>query len=184
MISLKNLHSVSNYVSLSRVLLALPIWIILGYYPAPWAKAWAIGLCLLAAYTDYLDGYFARKYDQISEIGKILDPFADKVTIALIFIRLYDIGLINDLMFWMVIGRDVLIFTGAAIASNKIGNVTPSNMVGKVTVTLIGFFIIVVFLGVDKSSLFYIIMYWATIIMVVVSFINYGIKAVLLLKKA
>jgi len=73
-------------------------------------------LFILAAGTDWLDGYFARKYGQITNLGRILDPFADKVIICGTFIFLAAIPEIADLPWglrpWMVVvlvGRELLV---------------------------------------------------------------------------
>ena len=68
-----------NILTLSRILLAALIFILLmspdGYF-------WALLLFFLAGITDYFDGYLARKYNLVSEIGEILDPIADKILIV------------------------------------------------------------------------------------------------------
>lgn len=74
-------------------------------------------LFILAAGTDWLDGYFARKYSQITNLGRILDPFADKVIICGTFIFLAAIPQMADLPWgglrpWMVVvlvGRELLV---------------------------------------------------------------------------
>ncbi len=94
-------------------------------------------LIFLGIVSDFLDGYFARKWNQISEMGKVLDPLADKVCIALASIALYQS---YGLPFWMlviIIGRDVLIVLGALLLMGRINYVIPSAMPGKIAVTLI-----------------------------------------------
>lgn len=71
---------------------------------------------LVAASTDWLDGYFARKYGQVTTLGRILDPFADKVIVCGTFIFLLPIGRMMEipggLRAWMVVvivGRELLV---------------------------------------------------------------------------
>lgn len=74
-----------NILTLSRIFLGLIIFLLISqtdrYYLA-------FVLFLFAAITDYFDGYLARKYDAVSEIGEILDPIADKILIVFIFFAL------------------------------------------------------------------------------------------------
>jgi len=96
-----------------------------------------IGLIFLAIVSDILDGHFARKWNQISEMGKVLDPLADKVCIALSSIALYQA---YGLPFWilaLIIGRDILIVLGALLLMGRMNYVVPSAMPGKIAVALI-----------------------------------------------
>ena len=67
--------NVLSFVRLAGVPLFL--WLVLG----PEADGWAIGVLMLSGVTDYLDGYLARKLDQTSKLGEILDPVADRLYI-------------------------------------------------------------------------------------------------------
>lgn len=140
-------------------------------------------MCILAMITDVMDGYLARKYNHITEMGKIIDPLADKVLIAVIILKLYLANEIPEYYFWMIILRDVIIFTGGIIISKKIGRVLPSNMLGKITVTNIGIFILIILMQVDKASIFYLGIYYLSIILIVISLIGYGIRSIEFLKQ-
>lgn len=68
---------------LRLVLLPLLVWLLfVGYY---W---WALGLYSFGAFTDFLDGWIARKYDQITPFGTFLDPISDKIYVCTLFIAL------------------------------------------------------------------------------------------------
>ncbi len=56
-------------------------------------------LCVFAAATDMLDGYLARKLNQVTEVGKIIDPLADKAAMAVIVVKLFLIGEISYFLF-------------------------------------------------------------------------------------
>jgi CDP-diacylglycerol--glycerol-3-phosphate 3-phosphatidyltransferase len=76
------LWNTPNLLTLLRILL-IPLFLLAYYYlPHPWAHPLATGLFILAAITDWLDGYLARKLDQFSPFGAFLDPVADKLMIA------------------------------------------------------------------------------------------------------
>ena len=73
-----------NFITIARVFLApiILVFLIFGNYLV------CVLLFLLAGLTDYFDGYFARKYNAVSELGEILDPIADKILVVFILIGL------------------------------------------------------------------------------------------------
>lgn len=68
-------------LTLARIAL-IPVFLILLYWGFPGAKWAALAVFILASLTDTLDGYVARKYNQVSTVGKFLDPLADKILVA------------------------------------------------------------------------------------------------------
>lgn len=78
---------IPNLLTLSR-LVFLPIIVVLFLIPKPWAAWAALALYAPAAATDYLDGYFARLYNQTSRVGVFLDPIADKLFVGSILFML------------------------------------------------------------------------------------------------
>lgn len=79
--------TIPNYITFLRILL-IPVFIISLYMPWKNANIYSAVLFVLIALTDNLDGYLARKLNQVSDLGKLLDPLADKllVSAALIFL--------------------------------------------------------------------------------------------------
>lgn len=125
--------NISNSLSLLRIILVFPIVYLLGYD----SNLIAFFISLVAISTDYFDGYFARKLHQESELGKILDPLADKILIAAIILTLF---FKNEFPLWLaiiIIGRDLLILFGGLLLSAKMKNVTPSNVYGKITMFIL-----------------------------------------------
>jgi CDP-diacylglycerol--glycerol-3-phosphate 3-phosphatidyltransferase len=78
---------------------------------------WAVGVFLLAAVTDLLDGYFARKRGQITTLGILLDPIADKLLISAAFISLVELHLVPAWMAVIIVGREFAVSGLRAIAS-------------------------------------------------------------------
>lgn len=74
-----------NAITLSRLVLAIALFTMIGY-PGWWLTSAA--LFVLAASTDFLDGYFARKYGQVTTLGRIMDPFVDKIIVGGAFLFL------------------------------------------------------------------------------------------------
>lgn len=100
-------------------------------------------LCIIlfafAAITDFLDGYLARRLNQISRLGIALDPIADKIFagVTIIFLVIY-----REMPIWLaivVVGRDLLILSAAALLLRGRQISLPSNLVGKYTFGVIAF---------------------------------------------
>jgi cardiolipin synthase len=101
--------TVPNVISVLR-LLCVPVFLWLLWKPDPARRAAAVLLAVLGA-TDWVDGWIARHYDQGSELGKILDPVADRVLLvaAVIALLFEDLPLGVDVVLWIVLIREVLI---------------------------------------------------------------------------
>jgi CDP-diacylglycerol--glycerol-3-phosphate 3-phosphatidyltransferase len=117
----------------------------LGYYisrPDERYSYIALAILILAGISDGLDGYLARKLNQVSKMGLALDPLADKIlagtlVIMLIFFRDFPIWLAG-----LIIGRDLLILVAAATLMKGTSFVVSSNLTGKYA-----FFFMVVLIG-------------------------------------
>jgi CDP-diacylglycerol--glycerol-3-phosphate 3-phosphatidyltransferase len=169
----------SNLLSLFRLILSIPIFFLLREINTSFAyRITTVFVLLFAASTDILDGYLARKFNEVTEFGKIIDPLADKVVIGVIIIQLYMMDKISDFFFFIVIGRDILIFFGGILVSKKIGKVLPSNYLGKITVIFIGIYILTVIMNLEGSFLIlYRLIYYLTIALVFASLAGYIIRA-------
>jgi CDP-diacylglycerol--glycerol-3-phosphate 3-phosphatidyltransferase len=177
------IYTTSNFLSFFRLLMAVPFWILTGMLYEPSIRPIVAGMALFAAFTDVLDGYFARRYNQVTEIGKIIDPLADKIALGAVVIRLFMINEIPDYFFYMIIGRDALIFLGGILVSKKIGRVLPSNMLGKITVIVLGLVIIMILLGIDKSSPIFQFPFYISIVLIFISLFGYIYRAIEYIKK-
>ena len=70
-----------NKLSTLRICL-VPLFVAAYFLPYSWGAYVAVGIFILAAVTDFLDGYIARKYNMTTDLGKLLDPIADKILVA------------------------------------------------------------------------------------------------------
>lgn len=157
----------SNFLSLLR----LPLGILIYYLIFNRMVEMAILFVAIGIISDFADGYFARKWNQVSEMGKVLDPLGDKFLIALGCIALYQS---YGLPLWVVvviIGRDILILAGSILLVTRLPFVTPSNMAGKITVTLISLLCLVYLLEIDLLKLPFQIL---TIIAIIISGLSYA----------
>jgi CDP-diacylglycerol--glycerol-3-phosphate 3-phosphatidyltransferase len=91
---------------------------------------WAVGVFLAAAMTDLLDGYFARRRRQITTLGILLDPIADKLLTSAAFISLVELGLAPAWMVVIIVGREFAVSGLRAIASAQ-GYVLQASDLGK-----------------------------------------------------
>ncbi len=138
----KDFFTLSNLVSLSRMFVPIPLALMGPPEGGPdlvftLLVAWAI-------LSDFLDGFLARWMNQVSELGKVLDPIADKVCAAFLFIYAVWIGRIPSWFLIVLIGRDVLLLLGSWIILSQHRKVAMSVMSGKVTVNVLAVLWIVV----------------------------------------
>ncbi len=82
-------YTIPNILTSFRILL-VPVFVIFFYLPVDWANQAAAWVFMIAAITDWFDGYLARKLDQMSAFGAFLDPVADKVMVAVALVLLVD----------------------------------------------------------------------------------------------
>jgi CDP-diacylglycerol--glycerol-3-phosphate 3-phosphatidyltransferase len=176
-ITFKKINTASNYISFSRVLLGIPIFIFVSNINTiEGARYILVAFYFLAYLTDIADGYFARKFNEVSELGKIVDPLADKLLVFLVVTYLYYYSIIPAYYFWIIVSRDLIIFIGGIFVSRKIGMVLPSNYLGKATVLCIGFYIIVVTLGINEANFLHIVFFYGSLILSFASLISYGLR--------
>jgi len=100
------MKSLPNILSWLRVIIA-PIFLVLFFVHSHEAKLVAIVLFFVAAITDYLDGYTARKYDATSEWGAFFDPLADKVLTSAAFVAFGILGIAPIWAVCLIILRDI-----------------------------------------------------------------------------
>ncbi len=90
------LKSLPNALTLLRIAIIPPL-VALFYVSAPWGSWAALGLFVVAAVSDYFDGWLARRLGQISVFGRLLDPIADKMLVAAVLLMLVAAGRVEGL---------------------------------------------------------------------------------------
>jgi len=129
----------SNFLSFIRLIGAFYLY----YLTINEYSEGALLLILALIITDFADGYFARKLNQVSEMGKVLDPLADKFCVGLGVFALYQA---YGLPLWitaLIIGRDIAILIGSVVLISRLPYVTPSAWPGKIAVTIISLLFLV-----------------------------------------
>jgi len=154
-VNLHGLCSVPNLLSLLRIIL-IPLFLYLIFTPKPLYRVLALVVFAVASITDFLDGWMARRLKQESEMGKFLDPLADKflVVSGLIAFLILD-PLVPLWMIVIIIGRDILITMMRYLAIKK-GQTLRTSRFGKVKTAFQMFSILVIIMVfVVRKSGFY-----------------------------
>ena len=102
--------NLANMLTLLRIA-AIPVVVICFYSPLDYARPLAAVLFGLAAVTDMIDGWVARKYGQMSRFGEFLDPVADKLMVAIVLVMLVQSqsSWFEDVIAMIIIGREITI---------------------------------------------------------------------------
>ncbi|MGE8504522.1 CDP-diacylglycerol--glycerol-3-phosphate 3-phosphatidyltransferase [Ectopseudomonas oleovorans] len=102
--------NIPNLLTVLRVLL-IPVFILLFYLPFSWSYWAASAVFAIAAFTDWLDGYLARRWEQGTPFGAFLDPVADKlmVAVALVLLAAEHSNLWLTLAAAIIIGREIVV---------------------------------------------------------------------------
>lgn len=134
-----------NKITLSRIFL-IPIFIIILSIPFAWGEWYMNGeaypmthliaaiIFLLASATDWLDGYYARKYNLITNMGKFLDPLADKLLVSAAFILLVELELVAAWIVILIVSREFAV-TGLRLVAAGEGVVLAASSMGKLKTT-------------------------------------------------
>jgi len=131
-----------NMLTILRIIFTV---IFIGLF-SQYRFGWALFVFTLASFTDYFDGYLARKYNLITSFGKIMDPIADKFLILSAFFLFMRFNLIATWMFIAIFAREVIV-TGLRLVAMKNGIALAAEGTGKLkTVLQIGavYFIMIV----------------------------------------
>ncbi|MBR2966019.1 MAG: CDP-alcohol phosphatidyltransferase family protein [Clostridia bacterium] len=176
-----------NKLTMARILL-VPLFVVFYFLPFDFAPYVAVALFVVAACTDFLDGYIARKYNLVTDLGKLLDPIADKtlVTAALFCVVAtnplqYGAGLAGQIgqhgqvilavCGIIVLARELIISAVRQIAATK-GVVIQANVYGKIkTITQDVCLPILIVLNGAKyvNNLFFDVVWWVGFALLIVS---------------
>lgn len=143
--------TVPNILSFLRLVgVPLFLWLIL----VPQADGWAIVVLILAGISDYLDGKIARKWNQISRVGQILDPLADRLYILATLLGLLLRGIIPWWLVAVLVGRDVIMGIVLAIVKKRTGLTgLPVHFIGKAATFCLLYAFPLILLGAGTGTL-------------------------------
>lgn len=153
-----------NMITISRFIL-IPIYIAVFLYGN---MGLAFGIVIVAGATDILDGYLARRNGQVTPIGSMLDPLADKSMMIVVMLTLLYKGMISWQAALVIFIRDIGMIIGSAFFHFRGKQTVPANIMGKLTTGLFYVAIMLIFFGYSNAEL----VLWVAIIL---SFITSGI---------
>jgi CDP-diacylglycerol---glycerol-3-phosphate 3-phosphatidyltransferase len=132
-----------NKITVSRILL-IPVFMIIllgGFDWGSWKMAGeelpvthfvAALIFIIASCTDWVDGYYARKYNLVTNLGKFLDPLADKLLVSAAFIALVELGAAPAWMIIIILSREFAVTGIRAVAAAEDGEVIAASQMGKI----------------------------------------------------
>ncbi|RHW36370.1 CDP-diacylglycerol--glycerol-3-phosphate 3-phosphatidyltransferase [Neobacillus notoginsengisoli] len=134
--------NIPNKITISRILM-IPLFLIIMLFPIDWGEISLLGakmpvthfvgalLFIIAASTDWVDGYYARKYNLVTNMGKFLDPLADKLLVSAALIVLVELQFAASWIVIVIISREFAV-TGLRLLLVEGGEVVAANMLGKI----------------------------------------------------
>lgn len=167
--------NLANKLTILRIFL-IPIFMIFLLNKIPYGVEIAAFVFILAAITDALDGYVARKKNQVTTLGKFMDPLADKLLVSAALISLVQMGKISAIVAVIIIAREFTISVLRSVAAAE-GIVIAASWWGKLkTITQI---IAIIAILIDNFPFKYInvpfdtIMIWIAVILTIISGVDY-----------
>jgi len=138
---------------------------------------WGVLILLSAAATDWLDGFFARRRQEVTTLGILLDPIADKLLICAAFIALVDMHLVPAWMVVVIIGREFTVL-GLRLIAVAEGFTIPASALGKTKMVLEVMAVAVVILGAKHAAFraWGMTFLWLVVISAIVSAVQYFLK--------
>jgi CDP-diacylglycerol---glycerol-3-phosphate 3-phosphatidyltransferase len=163
-----------NALSLTRIFLT-PLLVVILLTRVEGKEIYGAMIFVVAALTDFFDGYFARRRNQVTAVGKLLDPVADKLLVTSAFISLVELRLAPAWMVVIIVGREFAVSGIRSIAASQ-GYLMPANWLGK-SKTVVQVFTIVVLIVADTYIepwlLFGRFLLWMTVLLCLISASSY-----------
>lgn len=122
--------NLANKITIFRIFL-VPVFMILLLQKIQYGNLWAVAVFILAAATDGLDGYIARSRKQVTNLGKLLDPLADKLLISSALISLVAMDALSAWVAMIIIGREFIV-TGLRMVAAAENVVIAASKLGKI----------------------------------------------------
>ena len=137
-------------------------------------EAWVPFVIIFVSWlTDVLDGYIARHFNMITQLGMVLDPLADKLTQVVFLFALYSKNWIPEIIFYVLTGKEFLMLCGAIFLKKRLKeSIIPANKWGKSATGLFYLSIGLLLLGFDSIA---IPLLYLTMIITIAAFVSYSL---------
>ncbi|MEZ0535884.1 CDP-diacylglycerol--glycerol-3-phosphate 3-phosphatidyltransferase [Caldicellulosiruptoraceae bacterium PP1] len=139
-----------NILTVFRLFL-IPLFVIIFFSNNEFKYIYSIFIFLLSGFTDILDGYLARKYNQITNFGKLIDPLADKLLIIVVLWCLVLKNFIPEVILIIIILKEVLMIIGSLFLYKRVNIVVSANIYGKLATFMFYLSIILLLLKIEIS---------------------------------
>ncbi len=164
-----------NKLTMFRVIL-IPFFIVFLLVPGIPAGKWiALGVFIVASFTDWMDGYIARKNNLVTNFGKFMDPLADKLLVCSALICLIELERISSWMVIVIIAREFVISGFRLVASDN-GVVIAASYWGKFKTTFQMIAVCLMIANIEALSIVTAIVTWIAVALTVISLIDYLMK--------
>ena len=167
--------TIPNILTCIRVLL-IPVFLVLAYQPSPKCALWALVVYIVACCTDFVDGYLARKWHQITDFGKFMDPVADKILVLAALMIFVEQGTVPGWAAVIILGREFIVSSLRMVAAAS-GKVIAANWWGKAKTCITMITWILLLLRLDPIMLGSIslqsLLIWVTVTITAISGITY-----------
>lgn len=165
-----------NLLSLSRILL-VPILVVVLLTEVEGKEVIGLALFLVAAFTDFLDGFIARRRSQVTRLGQLLDPAADKILTSAAFISLVGLGLAPAWMVVVIVAREFAVsaLRGVAALQNRAISASIAGKL-KTTVQIIAISLTIVSDHLGSMPQLVPVSLWAALVVTLYSGMDYFVK--------
>src|SRR2546423_12190585 len=163
--------NVPNVLTLVRILL-VPVLVVALLQTTPHASTVAAIVFALAAVTDGVDGWIARRSRSVTTFGKVMDPIADKLLIAAALISLVSLDRVEAWVAMVIIAREFAV-SGLRVAAGQQGAIIPANRLGKVKTVLQGAMVLALIAAHDPHAVWVRLLVYATVAVTLASGASY-----------
>ena len=167
--------NIANKLTLSRMIM-VPFFLVAVYFEKD-SQVLPISAIIfaVASFTDFLDGYLARKYNLITNFGKFMDPLADKLLVCSAMICLVELGRLPAWMVVIIISREFIISGFRLVASDN-GVVIAASYWGKFKTVFQMGMICLLIAAMKELNLITILVTWIALLLTIISLLDYLIK--------
>ncbi|MGI6703246.1 MAG: CDP-diacylglycerol--glycerol-3-phosphate 3-phosphatidyltransferase [Clostridia bacterium] len=171
--------NLANRLTLLRIIL-VPVFMVFLLNKITYGEYLAAGVFVIAALTDSLDGYIARKHNQVTKLGKLMDPLADKLLITAALISLVQMDKLSAWIVMVIVAREFVVTGLRSIAASE-GQVIAASIWGKLKTISQVVAVVAIILNNYPFKLINVpfdeIAIWTAVVLTLVSMVDYLYKS-------